>query len=354
LLKNENHLLPLDRGKIRSIAVIGPNAGHVELGEYSGGPTRKVSILQGIKDKVGSQIQVNYAEGCKITASEQPSWHKDDVRLSDPVEDRKRVAEAIEVARASDIAIVVVGDNVETTREGWAENHLGDRDSLDLLGLQNQLVKAIVETGKPTIVVLIGGRALSINYIAEHVPAIFQGWYLGQETGTAVADVLFGDYNPGGKLPVTMPRNVGQLPDYYYYKPSARRGYLFSNKEPLFPFGHGLSYTTFKYSNLKVTNTQAAVDVTNTGAIAGDEIVQMYIRDDVSSVTRPVKELKGFSRIRLTPGETKTVQFAITQDKLSFLNEDLKRVVEPGTFTVMVGPSSRTDQLLTAKLEIKQ
>ena len=354
LLKNENHLLPLDRGKIRSIAVIGPNAGHVELGEYSGGPTRKVSILQGIKDKVGSQIQVNYAEGCKITASGQPSWQKDDVRLSDPVEDRKRVAEAVEVARGSDIAIVVVGDNVETTREAWAENHLGDRDSLDLLGLQNDLVKAIVETGKPTIVVLIGGRALSISYIAEHAPAIFQGWYLGQETGTAVADVLFGDYNPGGKLPVTMPRNVGQLPDYYYHKPSARRGYLFSNKEPLFPFGHGLSYTTFKYSNLKVTNTQAAVDVTNTGAIAGDEIVQMYIRDDVSSVTRPVKELKGFTRIHLTPGETKTVQFAITQDKLSFLNEDMKRVVEPGTFIVMVGPSSRTDQLLTAKLEIKQ
>ncbi|HKG97757.1 MAG TPA: glycoside hydrolase family 3 N-terminal domain-containing protein, partial [Pyrinomonadaceae bacterium] len=295
LLKNENNLLPLDRNKIRSIAVIGPNAGYVELGEYSGGPTRKISVLQGIKEKVGDRIRVNYAEGCKITTGEQPSWFKDDVRLSNPADDDKRIAEAVKAAQASDVAVVVVGDNVETTREGWSENHLGDRDSLDLLGRQNDLVKAVVETGKPTIVVLIGGRALSINYIAEKAPAIFQGWYLGQETGTAVADVLFGDYNPSGKLPITIPRNVGQIPNYYYHKPSARRGYLFSNKDPLFAFGHGLSYTTFKYANLRVTpdktgpqgHASVTVEVTNTGKIAGDEILQMYIRDEVSSVTRP-------------------------------------------------------------------
>jgi beta-glucosidase len=362
LLKNENNLLPLDRNRIHSVAVIGPNAAHVELGEYSGGPTRRISILQGIKEKVGSRLKVNYAEGCKITTSEQPSWHKDDVQLSNPADDDKRIAEAVTAARASDVAVVVVGDNVETTREGWAENHLGDRDSLDLLGRQNDLVKAIVETGKPTIVVLIGGRALSINYIAEHVPAIFQGWYLGQETGTAVADVLFGDYNPSGKLPVTIPRNVGQVPYYYYHKPSARRGYLFSDKEPLFAFGHGLSYTTFKYASLRVTpdktgpqgQATVAVEVTNTGKMAGDEIVQMYIRDEVGSVTRPVKELKGFTRIHLKPGEMKTVQFAITSDKLSFLDEDMNRVVEPGMFSIMVGPSSRTDKLLTVKFEILQ
>ena len=362
LLKNENNLLPLDRNKIGSIAVIGPNAGHVELGEYSGGPTRKVSVLQGIKDKVGSKIRVNYAEGCKITTSEEPSWFKDDVRLSNPADDDKRIAEAVKAAQASDVAVVVVGDNVETTREGWSENHLGDRDSLDLLGRQNDLVKAIVETGKPTIVVLIGGRALSINYIAKKVPAIFEGWYLGQETGAAVADVLFGDYNPSGKLPITIPRNVGQIPDYYYHKPTARRGYLFSDKEPLFAFGQGLSYTTFKYANLRVTpdktgpqgGAMVTVDVTNTGKMAGDEVVQMYIRDEVSSVTRPVKELKGFARIHLKPGETKTVQIPITPDKLSFLNEDMNRVVEPGTFSIMVGPSSRDDKLLTAKLEILQ
>ena len=360
LLKNENNLLPLDRNKIRSIAVIGPNAGYVELGEYSGGPTRKISVLQGIKDKVGARIKVNYAEGCKITTSEQPSWFKDDVRLSNPADDDKRIGEAVKAAQASDMAVVVVGDNVETTREGWAENHLGDRDSLDLLGRQNDLVKAIVETGKPVIVVLIGGRALSINYIAEKVPAIFQGWYLGQETGAAVADVLFGDYNPSGKLPITIPRNVGQVPNYYYHKPTARRGYLFSNKDPLFAFGHGLSYTTFKYANLRVSpdrtgpqgHATVTVEVTNTGKMAGDEIVQMYIRDDVSSVTRPVKELKGFARIHLAPGETKTVQLPITPDKLSFLNEDMNRVVEPGTFSIMVGPGSRSEQLLTVKLEI--
>jgi beta-glucosidase len=362
LLKNENNLLPLDRNKIRSIAVIGPNAGYVELGEYSGGPTRKISILQGIKDKAGDRIKVNYAEGCKITTSEQPSWFKDDVQMSNPADDDKRIAEAVKAAQASDVAVVVVGDNVETTREGWAENHLGDRDSLDLLGRQNDLVKAIVETGKPAIVVLIGGRALSINYIAEKLPAIFEGWYLGQETGTAVADVLFGDYNPSGKLPITIPRNVGQVPNYYYHKPTARRGYLFSNKDPLFAFGHGLSYTTFKYANLRVSpdktgpqgQATVTVDVTNTGTMAGDEIVQMYIRDDVSSVTRPVKELKGFARIHLAPGETKTVQLPIKPDKLSFLNEDMKRVVEPGTFSIMVGPSSRSEQLLTVKLEILQ
>ncbi len=362
LLKNENNLLPLDRNKIRSIAVIGPNAGYVELGEYSGGPTRKISILQGIKDKVGNGIKVNYAEGCKITTSEQPSWFKDDVRLSNPADDDKRIAEAVKAAQASDVAVVVVGDNVETTREGWSESHLGDRDSLDLLGRQNDLVKAIVETGKPVIVVLIGGRALSINYIAEKVPAILEGWYLGQETGAAVADVLFGDYNPAGKLPITIPRNVGQVPNYYYQKPTGRRGYLFSNKDPLFAFGHGLSYTTFKYANLRVSpdktgpqgQATVTVEVTNTGKMAGDEIVQMYIRDEVSSLTRPIKELKGFTRIHLAPGETKTVQFPITPEKLSFLNEDMKRVVEPGTFSIMVGPSSRSEQLLTVKLEILQ
>jgi Glycosyl hydrolase family 3 C terminal domain. len=256
--------------------------------------------------------------------------------------------------------VVVVGDNVESTREGWAENHLGDRDNLDLLGQQNDLVKAIVETGKPTIVFLIGGRPLSINYVVEKVPAIFQGWYLGQETGTAVADVLFGDVNPSGKLSVTIPRNVGQLPVYYYQKPSARRGYLFSNKEPLFVFGHGLSYTTYKYGTLRLTpdkigpagQSTANIDITNTGRLAGDEIVQLYIRDEVSSVTRPIKELKDFRRIHLEAGQTKTVQFVITPDKLSFLNEDMRRVVEPGTFTVMVGPSSASEKLVTTKLEV--
>jgi beta-glucosidase len=215
-----------------------------------------------------------------------------------------------------------------------------------------------VETGTPTVVVLINGRPLTINTIAEHVPAILEGWYLGQETGTAVADVLFGDVNPGGKLPITFPRSVGQLPAYYYQKPSAKRGYLLASKEPLFPFGHGLSYTTFVYSNLEVTPLKigvggqavVSVDVTNSGEIAGDEVVQLYIRDQVGSVTRPVKELKGFERVTLEPGETRTVTFAITPDALSFLDAHMERVVEPGLFDVMVGASSA--QLDTAVLEV--
>jgi beta-glucosidase len=217
-----------------------------------------------------------------------------------------------------------------------------------LVGRQNDLVKAVIETGKPVIVMLINSGPLSINYIAEKVPAILEGFYLGQETGVAVADVLFGDYNPGGKLAVSFPRSVGQLPIAYNHKPTARRGYLYTSKEPLFPFGFGLSYTTFEYSDLKVTPAQigpagqaeVSVTVKNTGQRAGDEIVQLYIRDLVSSVTRPVMELKDFKRIPLAPGESKIVNFTITPDKLSFLDLNMNRVVEPGGFEIMVGTSS--------------
>jgi beta-glucosidase len=350
LLKNEGRLLPLKRAGLKSIAVIGPNAADVHLGGYSAEPAHKVSILEGIQNKVGDDIEVAYAEGCKITTGVQgwESWYIDEVPLSDPEEDTPRIAEAVRVAQAADAAIVVVGGNESTCREAWHENHLGDRDNLDLLGRQDELVQAIVETGTPTVVVLINGRPLTINAIAERVPAILEGWYLGQETGTAVADVLFGDVNPGGKLPITFPRSVGQLPAYYYQKPSGKRGYLLANKEPLFPFGHGLSYTTFAYDNLQVSPSKigvggqavVSVDVANTGEIAGDEVVQLYIRDQISSVTRPVKELKGFERITLEPGETKTVTFTITPDKLSFLDASLERIVEPGLFDIMVGTSS--------------
>jgi beta-glucosidase len=228
-----------------------------------------------------------------------------------------------------------------------------------LLGQQDELVKAVLATGKPVVVLLMGGRPLAVNYIAENVPAVLQGWYLGQEGGTAVADVLFGDYNPAGKLPVSVARSVGQLPIYYYQKPTARRGYLFADKSPLFPFGYGLSYTTFQYGEPKLAATRIAasgqttvsVTVTNTGKVAGDEIVQMYIRDQASSVTRPVKELRGFERVTLQPGETKTVTFAITPDKLWFWNRDMKRVVEPGQFDILVGPNSAA--LKTTVLEVE-
>ena len=358
LLKNQNSLLPIDRSKYRRIAVIGPNAGEVHLGGYSNNPGRGISVLQGIKNKVGSGGEVLFAEGCKITET-PPDWDADKVVLGDPALNAKRIQEAVQVARKTDVVLLVLGENEQTSREAWAATHLGDRDNLDLLGNQDDLAKAIVETGKPVVVLLLHGRPNSINYIAEHVPAILDGWYLGQEGGTAVADVLFGDATPGGKLPITVPRSVGQLPDYYYQKPSAKRGYLGSTTQPLFPFGWGLSYTTFKYANLHLNpatigtsgETKASVDVSNTGKVHGDEVVQLYIRDEVSSVTRPIKELRGFRRITLEPGETRTVEFTLGFDQLSFLDLDMHRVVEPGTFKIMVGGNSvdLIETTLTAK-----
>jgi beta-glucosidase len=346
LLKNQNNLLPLDRTKLKSIAVIGPNAATVRLGGYSSTPAYTVSILDGIKKKLGTSVKVDYALGCAITEGNQ-TWFDGKIIPPDPKLDAQRIAKAVALAKTADVVVVAVGDNDQTAREA-GDNHLGDRDSLDLVGRQDDLVEAIVETGKPTIVVLIAGRPASIRYIAENVPAILGSWSLGQETGNAVADVLFGDYNPGGKLPITFPQNVGQLPAYYNHKPSAEGEYLLTVNGPLFPFGWGLSYTTFKYENLRVSpekiglqgQTTVRVDVTNTGKVGGDEVVQMYIRDQVSSVTRPVKELKGFRRIRLAPGEAKTVEFTLGPDALSFYNEEMRRVVEPGLFDVMVGGNS--------------
>jgi beta-glucosidase len=357
LLKNDNNLLPLNVSALKSIAVIGPNAASVHLGGYSDDPGRGVSVLQGIKDKVRDRVKVSYAEGCKIT-KEGGDWFADSSHLADPAEDQKLIAEAVQVAQAAEVTLLVLGSNEDTNKEGWADNHLGDRDSLELVGRQNDLAKAVLATGKPVIVMLINSGPLSINYIAENVPAILEGFYLGQETGVGVADVLFGDYNPAGKLTISFPRSVGQLPLFYNRKPTARRGYLFANKEPLFPFGFGLSYTTFAYSSLKLDqtrigaadNARVSVVVTNTGKRAGDETVQLYIRDLVSSVTRPIMELKDFKRISLAPGESKTVEFVITPDKLSFLDLNMKSVVEPGWFDIMVGTSSVKYE--TVKLEV--
>jgi len=245
--------------------------------------------------------------------------------------------------------VAVVGENEQTVREEWSEDHLGDRDDLNLLGRQDELVKQLLATGKPVVVVLIHGRPNSINFIAQNVPAILDGWYLGQEGGTAAADVLFGDYNPAGRVPITVPRTVGQLPDYYYQKPSAKREYLGTTTEPLFPFGYGMSYTTFKYGNVRLSpdsigplgQTRVQVNVTNTGSRRGEDVVQLYIRDEVSSVTRPIKELRGFQRIALEPGQTRTVDFALGPNELQFVNREMQRVVEPGTFKVMVGGNSR-------------
>ncbi|NNE69084.1 MAG: beta-glucosidase [Rhodothermales bacterium] len=345
LLKNDG-LLPLTVGEHGRIAVIGPNARDVILGGYSDEPLQTVSMLDGIRALVGEQAEVNYAEGARITDTR--GWWEDTVTLPDPAEDVIRVEEAVRLARESDVAIVVVGDNEQTSREAWAEAHLGDRTSLTLVGLQLEMVQRVMETGTPTVVVLNHGRPLAITWIAENAPAILDTWYLGQETGTAVAEALFGQINPGAKLPVTVPRSVGQLPMFYNYKPTARRGYLFESTEPLYPFGFGLSYTTFSFENLRLSSdtisadetVSVMVDVTNTGTLTGDEVVQLYIRDEVSQVTRPVKELKGFQRITLEPGETRAVTFEVGPEQLSFYGLAMTRMVEPGAFTLMVGPNS--------------
>jgi len=351
LLKNEKNLAPLDPEKLKTIAVIGPNAHRSLLGGYSGVPKHNVTVLDGIKAKVGNRVKVLHSEGCKITVG--GSWNQDDVTPSNPVEDRKQIAEAVKVAQQADVIVLAIGGNEQTSREAWNLKHMGDRTSLDLIGRQEELVQAMLATDKPVIVFLFNGRPLSINYVAENVPVIFECWYLGQETGHAVADVLFGDFNPGGKLPISFPRSVGHLPVFYNYKPSARRGYLFDDVSPLFAFGFGLSYTNFEIKNVRLKkkkiglkdSTQVLVDVKNTGKRAGTETVQLYIRDCVSSVTRPVKELKGFQKISLQPGETKTVSFIITPDSLAFYDVKMKYVVEPGEFEIMVGNSSRAADL---------
>lgn len=359
LLKNDGPIAPLNPKKIKTIAVIGPNADRVLLGGYSGVPRHFVTVLQGIRDRVGNDINVLYHEGCKITVG--GSWTQDEVVPSDPAEDRESIAQAVKIAKKADAVILAIGGNEQTSREAYEKNHMGDRTNLQMVGLQDELVDAVAATGKPVIALLFNGRPLSVCNLVEKVPVIFECWYLGQETGRAVAEVLFGDYNPGGKLPITIPRSVGHVPAYYNYKPSARRGYLFDEVSPLFAFGCGLSYTKFKFSNLRLEkdtirkdqSTRVLVDVTNTGKRAGDEVVQMYIRDCFSSVTRPVKELKGFVRITLQPGQTETVALDITPEHLAFYDINMEYTVEPGTFEIMIGSSSRDEDPQKVILTVK-
>ena len=357
LLKNDD-VLPLHIDKLKTLAVIGPNAHRSLLGGYSGRPKHDITVLDGIKARVGNKVKILYSEGCKITTP--GGWNQDEVLPSDPAEDRRQIKEAVKVARRADVIVLAIGGNEQTSREAWNLKHMGDRPSLDLVGRQEELFQAMIATGKPVIVLLFNGRPLSINSISRQAAAIFECWYLGQETGDAVAAALFGDINPGGKLPITIPRSAGHLPAFYNYKPSARRGYLFDDVSPLYPFGFGLSYTTFAFSKPRLKkkrirrseSTRLTVDIKNTGSRTGDEVVQMYIRDLVSSVTRPIKELKGFERITLNPGETKTVSLRITPDHLAFYDVYMKFVVEPGEFEIMVGNSSRDADLQRVILEV--
>ena len=353
LLKNDKNVLPLSK-QIRSIAVIGPNADDQTLTNYRYGPSavQSVTVRQGIQNLLGSSVKVNYAKGCEVV---NEHWPETEV-LPEPLttEEQRQIDEAVEAAKNSEISIVVLGDSSKTVGES------ASRTSLDLPGRQLELVQAVYAVGKPVIVVLLNGRPISINWVNKYVPGIIEGWFPGAQGGTAIAEVLFGDYNPGGKLTMTFPKTAGQIPYNFPTKPSAQwEGEKSRVNGALYYFGYGLSYTTFAYSNLRVTPTQqkaggnvtVSVDVQNTGTREGTEIVQLYTRDLVSSVTTYEKNLRGFQRVSLKPGETKTITFTLTPADLSLWDREMKFVVEPGMFRVMIGASSE-DIRLKADFEI--
>jgi len=369
LLKNDGNLLPLSP-ELKSIAVIGPNADSVRnlFGDYAypahietliesreksspfGQPDAEdireiddfipaISILQAIRERAGEGVEVRYAKGCEVLDTSTDGF-----------------AEAVEAATGADVAIVVVGDKAGLTDE-CTSGEARDRAVLDLPGVQADLVKAVYDTGTPVVLVLVNGRPVTLNWIAEDVPAIVEAWFPAEEGANAIAGVLFGDVNPGGKLPISFPRTVGQVPVYYGHKPSGGRShwkvdYVETSVKPQYPFGFGLSYTQFKIDNLRLKPAEARagetitvqVDVTNTGARAGDEVVQLYTRQVPPYITRPVKELKGFKRLTLNPGETKTVTFHLPVNLLAFYDRDYRYVVEPGTVDIMVGNSSHDVQ----------
>lgn len=349
LLKNDRQTLPISKDA-KSIAVIGPLADdQVDvLGSWTGdgNAADAVTLLAGIKAKVSPQTKIDYVKGCEIDDNSTAGFD-----------------EAVRAARKSDVVIVAVGESAAMSGEA------ASRSSLDLPGRQLDLLKALHATGKPVIVVLMNGRPLTINWVAENSPAILETWFAGTQAGNAIADVLFGDVNPGGKLPVTFPRAVGQEPLYYNHLNTGRppdinnkytSKYLDVSWTPLFPFGYGLSYTQFRLSNLQTSapgirpdgRLTVSVDVENVGQRTGDEVVQLYLRDMVASVTRPVKELKGFQRVTLRPGEKRRLQFELTPALLGFYNSEMRFVVEPGDFRVMVGTSSADERELATSFEV--
>ncbi len=357
LLKNQNNLLPLDPGKVGKMLVVGTHARDTPIGGYSDVPKHVVSVLEGMQQAAQGRFSVDYAEGVRLTRSRQ--WAADKVELVSPAENAPLMEEAVRKAAQADTILLVLGQNEQLSREAWADQHLGDRQKLDLIGEQNALASRLFATGKPVVVVLLNGGPLAATYLEANAPAIVEGWYLGQETGNAVADVVLGRANPGGKLPVSIPRNESQLPIFYNHKPTARRGYLFESTAPLYPFGYGLSYTSFDVGAPRLAKStigrdetvRVSVDVANTGRRAGDEVVQLYVRDDEATVTRPVLELKHFQRVTLQPGEKRTMTFDLKPADLAFWNVEMHRVVEPGTFTISAGNSSTA--LKTTSLTVR-
>lgn len=325
LLKNENSLLPIKPG-VHSLAVIGPLAQSTYLGGYANKQGKGIAIFDGLKQRAGNDVDIKY----------QPGYSADTAKQAELLQ------KAINTVNSSDMTVVVLGEDINEVGEGK------DRSNLDLNKQQGRLIEAIHKTGKPTVVVLFNGRPLCINWVAKNIPAIVESWFLGDAGGLAIADVLLGKVNPSGKLPMTFPRSTGQLPYYYDHKPTSRHIYIDQDTSALFPFGYGLSYTTFQYSGLNISrknipvngSENISVTIKNTGKVEGAEVVQLYIRDVISSVTTPVKALKGFKRISLKPGESGIVNFKLNSKELALWNREMKQVVEPGEFKVMVGSSS--------------
>lgn len=363
LLQNKDNILPLNPDKIKSIAVVGPNANQVQYGDYSYTRDNKsgVTVLQGITDLVGDKVKVNYAKGCGISSL-----------------DTTGIAEAVEAAKESDVVVAVLGetsvilsglgwgrgpgemeaDDAFTTGEGY------DVTDINPIGVQRELLQALKATGKPIVLVLVHGRPWSIVWEKDNMDAILEAWYPGEQGGNAVADILFGKVNPSGRLNATFPQSAGHIPVAYDYKPSAKginrepgtperpgRDYVFSSPAPVFPFGHGLSYTDFEYGDMQISGDTfgnegitVSVNVKNTGSVSGKEVVQLYVNDKISSVTTPVKALKGFSKISLAPGESRRVSFTVAPEDLGLWNRDMKYVTEPGEFDFMFGKSSEDIQ----------
>ncbi|HPU44386.1 MAG TPA: glycoside hydrolase family 3 C-terminal domain-containing protein, partial [Dictyoglomaceae bacterium] len=362
LLKN-NGVLPLSKN-LKSIAIIGPNADNPRNlhGDYSytvhipsvaqtlegkrvveETAVKTVSILEGIKNKVSKDTEVLYAKGCEIVGDSKDGF-----------------TEAIEIAKKAELIVAVMGEESGLFHRGISGEG-NDRSDLKLAGVQEELLKELHKLDKPIVLVLVNGRPQAIKWESENISAILEAWYPGEEGGDAVADVIFGDYNPSGKLPISFPAELGQVPIYYNRKPSSFNDYVSSSSKALYPFGHGLSYTTFEYSNLAISpekvNALEPIEISfkikNTGKMAGEEVVQLYIRDEVSSLERPIKELKGFKKIHLNPGEEKKVVFKLYPEQLAFYDEFMRFIVEKGTFKVLIGSSSE-DIRLTGEFEVRE
>ncbi len=382
--------LPLDASKIKHLAVIGPHADETLLGGYSSIPRQTVTVLQGLQQKLKGKAKVSFARGALIStnnflqtkgaatadstdtsstnalaaaaalALQQRSqqagtysmlrWNHDDTVAADPVENARLRSEAVALAKTADAIVLVLGENEGLAREAWADKHLGDRTTLELSTDQQLLAAQVLAAAgnKPVVLVLSNGRPLTLGKLATTMPAIVEAWYLGQETGTAVANVLFGEVNPSGKLPITFPRSAGHIPQFYNHKASSSRGYLHDDISPLYPFGHGLSYTEFSYSDLQIDTPQVRAGgeasirlrIKNSGKRAGTEVVQLYAQDPAASVTRPVQQLVGFARVSLAPGQSAQLQFTLPVNQLAFLDSRMRWVVEPGEIRVMLGSSS--------------